>query len=166
MAISRIITTKLEPPRMQAAVLARERLALPADWLSGGYTLALLTAPAGYGKSTLLVQWLEQVRAQGGAAAWLSLDEDDEDPARFATYLAASLNAVLPEVGKAALAQLQSGMLPSLQPVLESLLADLAELDRPLCLFLDDLHLVNGEESLQLLQRLIHYAPGHVVFAI
>ena len=166
MAISRIITTKLEPPRMQAAVLARERLALPADWLSGGYALALLTAPAGYGKSTLLVQWLEQVRAQGGAAAWLSLDEDDEDPARFATYLAASLNAVLPEVGNAALAQLQSGMLPSLQPVLESLLADLAELDRPLCLFLDDLHLVNGEESLQLLQRLIHYAPGHVVFAI
>lgn len=162
----RIIGTKLEPPLTSNPVVYRKRLAPPADWMSGRYRLATVTGPAGYGKSTLMAGWHALLRAQGIAAAWLSVDADDEDPARFARYLVACLHHALPDVGAAAAAQLESGALPSFQPVLESLLADLEASGKPVCVFLDDFHLAAAAQPLEMLRRLIAYAPGHAVFVI
>lgn len=146
--------------------MQRERLAPPPDWMSGRHRLAIVTGPAGYGKTTLLSDWYARLRAEGGAVAWLSVDPADEDPARFAAYLAHCLGRAVPGIGQSALALLESGAQPSLQPVLESLLVDLTQAARPISLFIDDLHLVTGQAPLEMLGGLLAHAPDQVVFVI
>jgi LuxR family transcriptional regulator, maltose regulon positive regulatory protein len=81
----RLIQTKLRPPRARGELLPRPRLAalLPRVLES---QLTLISAPAGFGKTTLLATWFDEL-ARLMPAAWLSLDEDDSDPDRFARYL-------------------------------------------------------------------------------
>jgi LuxR family transcriptional regulator, maltose regulon positive regulatory protein len=87
-----IASTKLQPPRPRNAVLQRPRL---VGRLTGSLPkLVLFCAPAGFGKTTLALEWLATL---GMPAAWLSLDDYDNDPARFAARLAASLHALDPD---------------------------------------------------------------------
>ena len=89
-----ILTTKVRLPPARPNLVARPRLLAELDaGLQQGRRLTLVAAPAGFGKSTLLAAWLYARRKTGGTAAdaWLALDGDDGDPARFLTYLVAAL---------------------------------------------------------------------------
>ena len=83
-----------------------------------------MSAPAGFGKTTLLAEWLAAAAADGRSAAWLSLDQRDNDPALFWAYLIAALQTATPGVGASALALLQSSQ-PPIEAVLATLLNDL-----------------------------------------
>jgi LuxR family maltose regulon positive regulatory protein len=102
-----LLETKLHVPRRRRGVVPRPRL---IERLSRGAesTLTLVSAPAGFGKSTLLAEWLAAAPADRPSAAWLSLDPGDNHPATFWTYLIAALQTAVPAVGANALALLQA----------------------------------------------------------
>ncbi len=85
--------------------------------------LTLISAPAGFGKTTLVSEWLAGI---GSPAAWLSLDEGDNDPTRFLTYFIAALQTIAPEIGAGVLAALQSPQPPSIELILTILLNEIA----------------------------------------
>ena len=101
-----LLETKLYVPRPRRGLVARPRL---IERLNRGAEskLTLISAPAGFGKTTLLAEWLAAAPADGRSAAWLSLDQGDNQPASFWTYLIAALQTVAPGVGASALSLLQ-----------------------------------------------------------
>src|SRR6478752_2921132 len=107
-----LLETKLHVPRWRRSLVARPRL---GERLSRGAesALTLVSAPAGFGKTTLLAEWLAVAAADGRSVAWLSLDQGDNDPALFWTYLVAALNTGVPGAGTGALSLLQSPQPPS-----------------------------------------------------
>ena len=126
---SPLLETKLYVPRRRRDLVARRRL---SERLSRAVEskLTLVSAPAGFGKTTLLTEWLAAAPADGPAAAWLSLDQRDNDPALFWTYLVAALRAAAPGVGEDALS-----LLLSPQPPMEAAVATL----------LNDLHAISND---------------------
>src|SRR5262245_55566220 len=136
-----LLATKLHQPRPRAQLVPRvhlvERL---QQGLSGALTL--VSAPAGFGKTTLISQWLAGCARP---AAWLSLDERDNDPARFLTYLIAALQTIAPTVGKGVVGALQSPQPPPAEPILTTVLNDItATIADPFALVLDDYHLIDA----------------------
>src|SRR3954447_11122523 len=105
-----LLTTKLHVPRRRRALVARARLSERLS-RSNEAALTLVSAPAGFGKTTVLTEWLSSAPAR--SVAWLSLDQRDNDPALFWTYLVAALRTVAPDVGAGALALLQSPQSPA-----------------------------------------------------
>ncbi|MCB0016776.1 MAG: hypothetical protein KDE09_03240, partial [Anaerolineales bacterium] len=138
--------TKLYRPRLRPALVPRPRL---IEALQRGLAgkLTLISAPAGFGKTTLISSWLAALPANTAPAppqiAWLSLDENDSEPARFLTYLIAALQQIEPHLGAAALPLLQASPLP-VASVLTSLVNDIAGLPISLILVLDDYHAVDS----------------------
>src|SRR5262245_36730038 len=106
---SPLVETKLYMPRLRRDLVSRPRL---RDRLSRGSQtrLTVVSAPAGFGKTTVLADWLSAAEEQ--AVAWLSLDEGDSDPALFWTYLITALQTTAPGVGASALPLLQSARPP------------------------------------------------------
>src|SRR5665647_455470 len=102
-----LLETKLHVPRLRRDLVPRPRL---SERLSRGAesALTLVSAPAGFGKTTLLTEWLAAAPADGRSVAWLSLDQRDNDPARFWTYLVAALQTAAHGIGASALSLLQS----------------------------------------------------------
>jgi ATP/maltotriose-dependent transcriptional regulator MalT len=134
-----LVRSKLAPPALPPDLVPRPRLL--GELRSGqARTLTLVCAPVGYGKTTLLSQWAD---ADAGRAdfAWVTLDREDCDPARFWTYVIAAIAAAAPGAGRRSLRELsrQPGRL--LADVLPLLLDELAESDRTLVLVLEDYHL-------------------------
>ena len=123
--------------------------------------LILVTAPAGFGKTTLVTTWLSQPAAavDHWPAAWLSLDEDDNLFQRFFTYFIAALQTVYPETAQGLMASLQTTPSPEDEAILPALLHELAELDRPLMAVLDDYHEIRNEAIHEALGRLIEAMP-------
>ena len=119
-----LLGTKLHVPRRRRGLVSRPRL---SDRLTRADepALVLVSAPAGFGKTTLVTEWLAAAEADGRSIAWLSLDERDNDPAVFWTYLVAALRTAAPEVGAGALDLLQSPQ-SSTEAVLATLLDDLS----------------------------------------
>jgi LuxR family maltose regulon positive regulatory protein len=149
-----VLETKLSRPRARAEdVRRRELLALLG---SGAHRLTLIAAPPGFGKTTLLAQWAAADRPM---VAWLSVDEDDNDPARFFTYLVAALRRVKHELGGRVLKALRGPGAELLEVVLPLLLNDLADLDRELALVLDDYHVITSPEIHEALAYLIEHSP-------
>ncbi|HEY3340963.1 MAG TPA: LuxR family transcriptional regulator, partial [Anaerolineae bacterium] len=116
-----------------------------------GQPLTLVCAPAGFGKSTLVVEWLTgfiQSAQQPGAdtprSAWLSLDPADNDPVRFWLYMLAALQTVEPEIGFTCQAMLQSPHPPPLEAMVTALVNELAKLHQPLIMVLDDYHAIKS----------------------
>jgi LuxR family maltose regulon positive regulatory protein len=140
---SRLLQTKLHAPPSRQGVVARPRL---VHRLSRGVEskLTLVSAPPGFGKSTLVGDWVA-TRPSGVAAAWLSLDAEDNDPATFWSYVVGALQTAVPTVGASALSVLGS---PQLQTglVLTALLNDLAMLPNDIVLVLDDFHVIDRPE--------------------
>jgi LuxR family maltose regulon positive regulatory protein len=148
-----VLETKLTPPRVRSEHVARPEL---LDVLrSGSHRLTLVAAPPGFGKTTLLAEWV----GEGLEAAWLSLDEDDNDPARFFAYMLAALRRVEPELAGRALAALRSPGGDLFEVVLPLFLNDLAGLDRDLVLVVDDYHLIANPDIHEALAYLIARAP-------
>lgn len=151
-----VLETKLTPPRVRREhVRRRELLAtLRAD---RARKLTLVAAPPGFGKSTLLAEWA--AAQPEPSVAWLSLDDNDNDPARFFTYVAAALRRVEPKLGERALAALKSPGAALVDVVLPLFLNDLAVLDRELALVIDDYHLITSPEVHGAVAYLIERSP-------
>ena len=116
-----LLTTKLRAPRVRPNLVARPCL---RDVLAAGEgsALTLVSAPAGFGKTTLLGEWSED-RAEGGerSVAWLSLDEADNDPVRFLAYLVSALRTVEEGIGEGVLASLRSPQPPPIKAAVSTL---------------------------------------------
>jgi LuxR family maltose regulon positive regulatory protein len=151
-----VLETKLTRPRVRSEhVPRRDLLAVLRD--GGPRRLTLLAAPPGFGKTTLLAEWAAS--EDGTAVAWLSLDEDDNDPARFFAYTTSAVRRVEPELGGRALAALHTPGADLLEVVLPLLLNDLARLDRDLVLVVDDYHLITNPQIHEALAYLIERSP-------
>ncbi|HEY0755946.1 MAG TPA: LuxR C-terminal-related transcriptional regulator [Ktedonobacteraceae bacterium] len=158
-----ILATKLYLPRLRLNVVSRPRLIRQLN--EGLYRkLTLISAPAGFGKTTLISEWLA-----GGdrPAAWLSLDEGDNDPTRFLTYLVAALQTIATTIGEGVLGVLQSSQLPPLEVLLTALLNDLTTIKDPFVLVLDDYHVLDAKPVDQALTYLVEHLPPqmHLVIA-
>jgi LuxR family maltose regulon positive regulatory protein len=125
---------------------------------SGPRKLTLIAAPPGFGKTTLLAEWA--AAGEGPPVAWLSVDEDDNDPARFFAYAVEALRRVEPGLGGRALAALRTPGADLLEVVLPQLLNDLATLEREVVLVVDDYHLIASAAIHEALAYLIEHAPG------
>jgi ATP/maltotriose-dependent transcriptional regulator MalT len=109
-------------------------------------SLTLISAPAGFGKTTLLAQWLVE---SGTPVAWLSLEPEDNDPTRFLSYLIAALQTLDAQIGTTALELLHTPQPPSPEAVLAVLVSELTSRDsRDFALVLDDYHVIT-DESIQ-----------------
>ena len=132
--------------------------------------LMLVSAPAGFGKTTLLTEWLAAGPAAPAGqrlAAWLSLDRGDNDPASFWTYVIAALRTVASGVGESALALLQAPRPPPIETVLTALLNDLGATAAEIVLVLDDYHVIDARDVQDGMAFLLDHLPPwlHVVIA-
>ena len=159
-----LLETKLHIPRWRRSLVARPRL---SERLSRGAesALTLVSAPAGFGKTTLLAEWLAVVAADGRSVAWLSLDQRDNDPALFWTYLVAALNASAPGVGAGALSLLQPPAPPS-EAGLVTLLNDLDAISNDVVLVLDDYHVIDAREVQDEMAFLLEHLPPQIHLVI
>jgi LuxR family maltose regulon positive regulatory protein len=129
----------------------------------------LVSAPAGFGKTTLLTEWLTARPAAPAAqrlVAWLSLDRGDSDPASFWAYVIAALRTVAPGVGESALAQLHALQRPPIETVLTALLNDLAAIAADIVLVLDDYHVIDAREVQDGMAFLLGHLPPRLQVVI
>jgi LuxR family maltose regulon positive regulatory protein len=158
-----LLSTKLNIPPPRPDLVPRQRL---VERLNEAISrkLLLISAPAGFGKTTLLSSWVKESRLP---AAWLSLDADDNDPTRFIAYIATALGGIDPEVGQTSLALLQSMQAAPLKNVLTMLINELSSIPHDFFLLLDDYHLIDAQEVHKMLTYLIDHLPQkmHLVLA-
>jgi len=140
-----LLETKLHLPRGTRGLVPRQRLRERLG-TGAGSTLTLASAPAGFGKTTLLTEWLATLPTDVPTAGWLSLDEADNNPALFWAYVVAALRSVAgSEVGGSALSLLESPQTP-IDAVLASLINDLFALSIGVILVLDDYHVIETRD--------------------
>jgi LuxR family maltose regulon positive regulatory protein len=158
-----ILATKLFVPSLAPKVVRRPRL---IERLNEGLQskLTLISAPAGFGKSTLAAEW---VAGGDRPAAWLSLDEGESDVTRFILYLIAALQTIDAKIGKDVSAALQSPQPPTTASVLTTLLNEIADAPGNIILVLDDYHLVDAAAIDDALAFLLERLPPrmHLVIA-
>ena len=164
-----LLETKLYVPRPRRGLVLRPRLSERLDRGTAS-KLMLVSAPAGFGKTTLLTEWLAAGLASPAderLAAWLSLDRGDNDPASFWTYVIAALRTVASGVGESALALLDAPQPPPIETVLTTLLNDLGAVAGEVVLVLDDYHVIDAREVQDAMAFLLDHLPPrlHVVIA-
>jgi LuxR family maltose regulon positive regulatory protein len=164
------LATKLFIPPSRPNAVYRPRL---IDRLNQGLhgKLTLVSAPAGFGKTTLISEWIANLRnskleIQNRSITWLSLDEADSTPNRFFSYLIAALQKIAEGVGENAMAMLQSPQPPPIDAVLGALLNELSTITEPFILVLDDYHLIDSPPIDQALSFLLDYLPPQIHLAI
>lgn len=156
------ISAKTLPPQAPAALIAREKF---NDLLheTDPVSLLLIQAPAGYGKTTTLA---ERLAALGAQAAWYRLDDQDNNAAQFAAYLAHTLETNRPGTCPTTLRQLAETGFDNLQTFLTDLLAEMPLEADPLYVVLDDFHLINDPEIHEAIRFLLRHQPGYLTLAI
>jgi LuxR family transcriptional regulator, maltose regulon positive regulatory protein len=157
-----LLTTKLHIPRPLPRVVPRPRL---IERLNEGLhrKLTLVSAPAGFGKTTLVSEWVSEADRP---IAWLSLDEGDSDPTRVLTYLVAALQTVSPNLGEGVLGALQSPQPPPIESMLTVLLNEISTLPEKFILVLDDYHLIDAKPIDDALAFLLEHLPPQVHLVI
>jgi LuxR family maltose regulon positive regulatory protein len=152
-----LLQTKLYVPELRPNLVPRPRLDKRLELgLQQGCKLTLLSAPVGYGKTTLVSNWLS---TQNYPIAWLSLDAEDNDPLRFWTYVIAALQTTHPELGQTLLASLQISQMPPIEKMLSNLINQITELPDKIILVLDDYHLIETIEIHNGLNFLLLHFP-------
>ena len=167
-----LLTTKLYIPQVRPELVSRPRL---IERLNAGLhrRLTLISAPAGFGKTTLLSEWVSRNEMP---VAWLSLDEGDNDPVRFLAYLVAALQRVDEAIGQSTQGLLQSPQLPTtplpsgaevewIEALVTALINDVTAVAAKTTLVLDDYHLIHAASIHQAIRFLLEHQPPlmHVV---
>jgi LuxR family transcriptional regulator, maltose regulon positive regulatory protein len=153
-----LLTTKLYLPPRHPRLVARPRL---LALLSEGLTrpLTLVSAPAGFGKTTLLSEWHHSPAGRDYQIAWVTLDQDDNDVPHFLLYLTAALGTLKKGAGESALAALQSRQPAAVTAIVAELINDLNSISNPFALVLDDYHLITAQPVHEILQFLLEHLP-------
>ena len=161
-----LVSTKLRPSQVRPKLVARPRLIARLE-RDAGRKLTLISAPAGFGKTTLLVEWSREVAGDEGSVAWLSLDEGDNDPTRFLTYLVAALRSVEEDIGAGVLSALRSPEPPHIETITAALINELAALPEEPTLILDDYHVIDSEPVHRILSYLLEHLPpnAHLIIS-
>ncbi len=164
--VTPLLETKFYVPKWRRGLVPRPRL---SDRLNRGAEskLTLVSAPAGFGKTTLLADWLAAVAVDGRTVTWLSLDQSDNHPASFWTYLIAALQTAEPHIGASAISLLQSPQPPPIEAVLTLLLNELGGMSTDLVLVLDDYHVIDARDIHDGMVFLLDHLPPrpHLVIA-
>jgi LuxR family maltose regulon positive regulatory protein len=153
-----LLATKLFIPRPRANLVPRPRL---TERLNAGLgrKLTLIAAPAGFGKTTLLSEWIP---TSPRCVTWLALDEGDNDPTKFWTYMIASLQKLRSDLGAGALSLLQSPQAPPITSILTSLINDLSAFPEAFAIVLDDYHVIDFEPIHEALAFLLAHLPANM----
>jgi LuxR family maltose regulon positive regulatory protein len=167
--VTPILATKLYIPPPTAKVVVRPRL---VERLNEGLhrKLTLISAPAGFGKTTLISEWVASRKQREPLirVAWLSLDEGDNDPTRFLTYLVTALQTIAPDSGTSLLSVLQSPNTPHppTEAVLTTLLNEIIAISEHFVLVLDDYHLIDAKPIDSALTFLLEHLPPQMHLVI
>ncbi len=160
-----LLMTKLAVPSTRVSLVPRPRL---SERLEEGLgpQLILVSAPAGFGKSTLLGTWASELSGSGRPMAWYSLDSGDNDPAQFWRYFFSAIDLLQPGSGKTALALLGSPQAPPIEAILTTLLNELVDLSTDAVLVVDDYHLIESQTIHEALTFLIDHLPPRMSLVI
>lgn len=161
--LNSILATKLFVPRQRPQSVARSQI---IQRLNGALyeRLTLISAPAGFGKTTLASQWLIE---SGHPHAWLSLDKSDSDPERFLAYVVAALETIMPAVGEGLIERLQSPQSPSYESILTILINNiLVSTNDPFIFVLDDYHVLESPAVDQIVEFLLEHQPPQMHLVI
>lgn len=168
-----LLSTKLFIPPPRPGLVVRPRLLDKLNaGLRAGQRLILIAAPAGFGKTTLIGAWIDQLIACASAprVAWLQLDQGDNDRVRFMGYLIAALQTIDPQWGQTAQARLHAPLSAdgdqTLDAALAALINDLAAQPQPSVLVLDDYHLIQSRPVHEALTFLLDHVPPTVQFVV
>ncbi len=158
-----LLKTKLYVPPPRPNLVSRPRLVERLD-AGMGHRLVLISAPAGFGKTTLLSEWISQ---SDTPVAWVSLDEGDNDPVQFLAYFIAALQTIEKSIGNKALSVLQSPQPPPIDFLVTNLINDITVVDQDFAFVLDDYHLIDARPVHGILQFLLDHLPDrmHLVIA-
>lgn len=148
-----LLQTKFMVPPAHIELVSRPRI---DALLNQGLPLTMISAPAGFGKTTLVAEWS---RVQPHTVAWLALDSNDNDPQRFWSYVLTALHNVAPMIAAEALALLHAPQAIALAHILTALINTLKTSTQPLVLVLDDYHLISDKAIHENLVFLIDHAP-------
>ena len=158
-----LLHTKLQIPQERPSLVLRPRL---FEKLNAGLagSVTLVAAPAGFGKSTLVTAWVRHEACYTGKSttppvAWLSLDEQDNDLARFLAYLVAALETVLPDAGDISLAILRGPQAPPVEAFITPLINDINRASEPFLLVLDDYHVIKEQKIHDVMAFLLGHLP-------
>lgn len=157
-----LLATKLFMPPQQPRQVARDALTKRLS-VASSRKLILVSAAAGFGKTTLISEWLA---TQKTPHAWLSLDASDNNLRRFLSYLIAALQTLQADIGSAVLSFVQSSQTPALEPLMTDLINDLAGLEHDVFLVLDDYHVIQSQAVHDTLAFLLEHAPSTLQFII
>jgi LuxR family maltose regulon positive regulatory protein len=157
-----ILATKLFIPPPHPKIVLRPRL---FERLNEGLhsKLILISAPAGFGKTTLVSEWVASCDQK---VAWLSLDEGDNDPARFLAYLVTALQTLAPNIGKGVMALLQSPQPSPTESILTTLLNEISATPDNFIFVLDDYHVIDSKPVDNALTFLIKHLPSQMHLVI
>ena len=160
--MDQLLSTKLFIPKTRPDLVSRPRL---IEQLNNGLhrKLTLISAPAGFGKTTLVSEWISHCKRP---VAWLSLDEEDSDPRRFLTYLVAALQTILAEIGGEVLGMLQTSQAPPTGSTLTSLLNEITNISDDFVLVLDDYHVIDAKPIDHALAFLLEHLPPQMHLVI
>ena len=155
---STLIQTKLHLPVIRGDLVERPSLLQRLNQ-NTGRNFTLVAAPAGFGKTTLIASWVSGLRSP---AAWLSLDEFDNDTAVFLHYVIAAIQQIMPQACRGLSRALQAPDLPTTGELAALMLDDLSQLPEPILLALDDYHLIHNPDILQLVGRILEQAHNRL----
>ena len=168
-----LLLTKLYVPPPRHNLVFRPRLVERLnEGLSSGRKLTLISAPAGFGKTTLVSEWVAGPRdcpprlVCGNSVAWLSLDEADNDPARFISYLVAALQTIQPGIGESLLPALQSPQPLHIETLLTALLNEVSKIPEHFVLILEDYHSIDSRPVDRALDFLVEHQPPQMHLVI
>ncbi|HKJ68903.1 MAG TPA: AAA family ATPase, partial [bacterium] len=153
-----LLSTKLHIPPVRQDVVSRSRLVERLD--KGLDTrLTLISAPAGFGKTTVLSEWIHQKQIRVG---WYSIDPSDNDPLQFFAYLLAGLQQIQEGIGESILYMLRSPRHPPLKSLLLNLMNELDTVQAACALVLDDYHVIENNQIHALLEAMLEHLPEQV----
>ncbi len=159
-----LLSTKLFIPSTRPELVSRPHLiARLNEGLKRTPGMTLISAPAGFGKTTLVSEWLANCTRP---AAWVSLDEGDNDPARFLTYLVAALQTVVPNIGEEVAGILRTPQPPPVESILTTLLNEITDRPDQFILVLDDYQMIDARPVDSALSFLLEHLPPQMHLVI